>query len=91
MRRSCGQWCLQMNGFIFGTCVLSYQSHPYKKSAHIPVIIESWCGYETVVRMIFLFSTGVIIPLHEHVCIKSVFNLVSKVIKVALVWLFFAS
>ena len=40
MRRLSAQWCVQMNGFIFGTCVLvSYQSHPYKESALIPV---SW-------------------------------------------------
>ena len=36
-------------------------------------------------------SAKVSIPLQEHVCIKSVFNLVSKVIQVALVWPFFAS
>ena len=37
------------------------------------------------------WSPGVIIPLQEHVYIKSVFNLVSKVTEVALVWLSFAS
>ena len=31
MRRLRAQWCVQMNGFTFGTCVLSYQSHPYKE------------------------------------------------------------
>ena len=57
MRRLSAQWCLQMNGFIFGTCVLlSYQSHPYKESALIPVPMESWRGYETVecTTLIFL-------------------------------------
>ena len=57
MRRLSAQWCVQMNGFIFGTCVLvSYQSHPYKESALIPVPMESWRGYETVecTTLIFL-------------------------------------
>ena len=56
MRRLSAQWCVQMNGFIFGTCVLSYQSHPYKESALIPVTMEIWCGYETVecTTLIFL-------------------------------------
>ena len=56
MRQLRAQWCVQMNGFIFGTCVLSYQSHPYKESAFIPVTMESWCGYETVecTTLIFL-------------------------------------
>ena len=49
MRRLRAQWCAQMNGFTFGTCVLSYQSHPYKEGALIPVTMERWCGYETVV------------------------------------------
>ena len=57
MRRLSTQWCVQMNGSIFGTCVpLSYQSHPYKESALIPVPMESWRGYETVecTTLIFL-------------------------------------
>ena len=197
MRRLRAQWCVQMNGFTFGTCVLSYQSHPYKEGALIPVTMERWCGYETVVctcitsifseasvqvssrndaplriaqdvwnrflnwsRLLvtntavclektekfclialtceanFLiaryldtrwvpkqrweerfqykkrvsmsvqrlgkhplllshtyiprWSPGVIIPLQEQVCINSLFNLVSKAMRVTLVWLFFA-
>lgn len=56
MRRLRAQWCVQMNGFTFGTCVLSYQSHPYKESALISVPMESWRGYETVecTTLIFL-------------------------------------
>ena len=57
MRRLSAQWCVQMNGFIFGTCVLlSYQSHPYKESALIAIPMESWRGYETVecTTLIFL-------------------------------------
>lgn len=36
MRRSRAQWCVQMNGFLLGTCVMSYQSPPYKERARIP-------------------------------------------------------
>ena len=55
MRRLRAQWCVRMNGFIFGTCVLSYQSHPYKESALIPVTMERWRGYEIVVCTTLIF------------------------------------
>ena len=36
MRRSRAQCCVQMNGFLLGTCMPSYQSSPNKESTHIP-------------------------------------------------------